>query len=84
MPKPIAKPLTWSRILDGAERLDAQYGTTRYGNAVVAKMLARVVERLPPPPGPRAVFSRKLFSPRPPVLSPAQQRMADRRRKAYD
>jgi hypothetical protein len=85
MPSPSKSPPAWGQVLAAAERLDAGRGTTRYSRAVITAMLARVVERLPAPPPPRLVFSRQLFAkPRPPVFSPLQQRMAERRRKAYD
>jgi hypothetical protein len=84
MPKP-KRSLTWGQILEGAERLDARHGTERYGRAVITAMLARVVEQARARSAPRAIFSAKLFGkPRPPVLSPLQQRMAERRRKAYE
>lgn len=85
MPKPANKSLTWRQILEGADRLDAGHGTERYGRAVIAAMLARAVELQPPRPAPRAVFAAKLFAkPRPLALSSLQQRMAERRRKAYE
>jgi hypothetical protein len=85
MPKPLKKPLTWRQVLDGAERLDTSHGTERYGRAVITAMLARAVELQPPRPRPRSVFSAKLFAKsRPPALSPLQQHMAERRRKAYE
>lgn len=87
MPKPASKkPPTWRQVLEGAERLDERYHRgTQHRDAVLCAMLARVVEQAPTRPAPRAVFSAKLFGkPRPPVLSPLQQRMAERRRMAYE
>lgn len=85
MPEPSKKPPTWRQVLDGAERLDERYRGTRHRDAVLCEMLARVVEQAPARPAPRAVFSRRLFPKTPPpIFSPAQKRMAERRRKAYD
>lgn len=79
MPSPSESPPAWGQVLAAAGRLDAGRGTTRYSRAVILAMLARVVERQPPPP-PRLVFIRK----KPPVLSPAQQHAAWRRKMAND